>query len=133
LLIANNTFVGANPYRAGQVILATPTANVRIENNIFHLPQSGAIYVEAVQFRDGLVRHNLVSGGVMIVGRPRGVTLIRNWEWTDPGFAYGSRFQLGAGSPAIDVGLPLSEVSRDAAGNARPQGSGYDLGAYERQ
>ena len=132
LLIANNTFVGANPYRPGQIILATPTAKLRVDNNIFHGPQTAAIYFEDVDFMGGLVRNNLVSEGEMSVGRPRGVTLSGNWEWTDPGFAYGSRFRLGPGSPALDVGLPLSEVEWDAEGTARPQGRGYDLGAYER-
>jgi hypothetical protein len=133
LVIANNTFVGANPYRPGQVILATATANLRIENNIFHGPQSAALYFENLDFPGAMVRNNLVSEGVMLVGRPRGVTLSTNWEWTDPGFAYGSRFKLRAGSPAIDAGLTLREVSRDAAGASRPRGKGYDLGAYELQ
>ena len=133
LLIANNTFVGANPFRPGQIILATPTANLRVENNIFYGPQAAAIYFEDVDFPAGLVRHNLVSDGMMMVGRPRGVTFSKNWEWTDPGFDYGSRFQLGSGSPAVDAGLPLREVTRDAEGAPRPRGRGYDLGAYERQ
>jgi hypothetical protein len=30
------------------------------------------------------------------------------------------------------VGFPLREVARDAEQVARPQGAGYDLGAYER-
>lgn len=132
LLIANNTFAGANPYRPGQVILATSTARLRIENNIFYGPRSAAISFENLDFPEGRVRRNLSDAG-LIVGRPRGVTFSRNWEWTDPGFAYGSRFRLGPGSPALDVGLPLSEVVWDAEGTARPQGKGYDLGAYERQ
>ena len=40
--------------------------------------------------------------------------------------------RLGAGSPAIDAGLPLADVTLDAAGVGRPRGAGYDLGAYER-
>ena len=133
LLIANNTFVGANPFRPGQIILATPTANLRVENNIFYGPQAAAIYFEDVDFPAGMVRYNLISDGMVRVGRPRGVTFSRNWEWTNAGFAYGSRFQLGSGSPAVDAGLPLREVTRDAEGAPRPRGKGYDLGAYERQ
>jgi hypothetical protein len=30
------------------------------------------------------------------------------------------------------VGLALREVTHDADGRPRPQGNGYDLGAYER-
>lgn len=35
------------------------------------------------------------------------------------------------GSPAIDNGITVAEVSADARGVARPQGSAYDSGAYE--
>jgi hypothetical protein len=133
LLIANNTFVGQNPFRPGQIIVATATADLRVENNIFYGPRSAAIYFENLDFTAAVVRHNLVSDARMMVGRPRGVTFSKNWEWTDPGFDYGSGFQLGAGSPAVDVGLPLKEAARDAAGASRPRGYGYDLGAYERQ
>jgi chitodextrinase len=40
-------------------------------------------------------------------------------------------FRLQAGSPAIDEGLALPEVPTDRDGVPRPQGLGYDLGAYE--
>lgn len=39
---------------------------------------------------------------------------------------------LQSGSPAIDKGVDTSPVVvRDIAGTSRPQGSGYDIGAYE--
>jgi hypothetical protein len=41
-------------------------------------------------------------------------------------------YQLAAGSPAIDRGVSVSDVTRDRQGTARPQGSSYDIGAYER-
>jgi Right handed beta helix region len=132
LLIANNTFTGANPYRPGQVILATPTSDLRVENNIFHAPQAAALYFENVRFPGGVVRHNMVHGGGIRVGRPRGVAFSRNREDTDPKFADGG-VRLSELSPAIDAGRLLPEVPHDAEGNRRPQGSGYDLGAYERQ
>ena len=44
-------------------------------------------------------------------------------------------FSLSGTSPAIDAGAaaasPLQPPSYDLLGNARPQGAGYDLGAYE--
>jgi hypothetical protein len=40
-------------------------------------------------------------------------------------------FHLGQGSPAIDAGIALADVSNDFDGVPRPQGAGYDIGAYE--
>ncbi|HEX2251559.1 MAG TPA: right-handed parallel beta-helix repeat-containing protein [Gemmatimonadales bacterium] len=133
LLIANNTFTGRNPYRPGQIILATPTSQLRIENNIFDAPQVAALYFESVRFSGGVVQHNMVHGGGIRVGRPRGIGFARNREHTDPRFTGGGDVRLGADSPAIDAGRSLPEVPHDAEGVRRPKGAGYDLGAYERQ
>jgi hypothetical protein len=133
LLIANNTFMGPNPYRPGQIILATSTSDLRIENNIFQAPQAAALYFENVRFPGAVVGHNMVHGGGIRVGRPRGVAFTRNQEYTDPKFAAQGGVRLGADSPAIDAGRSLPEVPHDADGIRRPQGRGYDLGAYERQ
>lgn len=40
-------------------------------------------------------------------------------------------FKLRQGSPLIDIGKTISTVTTDADGVLRPQGSGYDIGAYE--
>lgn len=132
LVIVNNTFVGQNPYRPGQIILATQTAGLRIENNIFYSPQSAALYFEDSRFSGGSVRHNMTHGGITRIGRVKGVSFSNNWEKTDPRLVGGTDFRLRAGSPAIDAGIPVAEVSHDADGVRRPQGRGYDLGAYER-
>ena len=132
LSIVNNTFVGQNTYREGQIILASPTEGLKIENNIFHGPNSAALYFENLRFPGASVRHNMVYGGVIKVGRPRGVTFSRNWERTDPRLRELPDFRLRYDSPAIDAGLPLAEVTEDADGVRRPRGAGYDIGAYER-
>jgi hypothetical protein len=41
-------------------------------------------------------------------------------------------FHLRGGSPAIDAGTAESAVDFDIEGTKRPQGRGYDIGAYER-
>jgi len=54
------------------------------------------------------------------------------WD-IDPLFinpAYGD-FHLQGGSPARNAGISLAEVANDFDGTNRPQGSGYDIGAYE--
>jgi len=51
----------------------------------------------------------------------------------DPKFAnpLAGDFHLTASSPAIDAGSSQDAPSSDFEGNPRPQGAGYDLGAYE--
>ncbi|RLC90226.1 MAG: hypothetical protein DRI77_14980 [Chloroflexi bacterium] len=40
-------------------------------------------------------------------------------------------YHLGIGSPAEDAGVTIPWLTDDLAGDSRPQGSGYDMGAYE--
>ena len=40
-------------------------------------------------------------------------------------------FSLQASSPCIDAGKALATVQKDFSGTLRPQGSGYDIGAFE--
>jgi hypothetical protein len=42
-----------------------------------------------------------------------------------------SDYGLQASSPAKDAGTSLSQVTNDYLGVSRPQGSGYDMGAFE--
>ncbi len=44
----------------------------------------------------------------------------------------GGNLHLSAGSPAIDAGATIGTITSDIEGNLRPQGSAYDIGAYER-
>jgi hypothetical protein len=45
--------------------------------------------------------------------------------------AGGHNYELAAGAAAIDAGVDIATVSADRSGTARPQGSAYDVGAYE--
>lgn len=40
-------------------------------------------------------------------------------------------YRLAVGSSAVDAGVRLTTVSMDRVGNARPDGGGWDVGAYE--
>lgn len=53
----------------------------------------------------------------------------------DPLFvdASANDFHLQAASMCVDAGTDLDEVTHDHDGTARPQGAGFDLGAYERE
>lgn len=52
----------------------------------------------------------------------------------DPNFVdrANNNFHLAANSPAIDAGIGSPSSATDFAGVSRPQGSGIDIGAYER-
>jgi hypothetical protein len=82
-----------------------------IENNLFYAPDKTAIYANEYS--------SYTESG--------------NVEGQDPGFVdvQGRDFHLLPGSPAIDSGLDLG-VTADIEGTPRPQGGGFDRGAYEQ-
>jgi len=50
---------------------------------------------------------------------------------SDPLFVGGDDYQLTSSSPCIDAGTSTDAPATDIVGTIRPQGSGYDMGAYE--
>jgi hypothetical protein len=81
-----------------------------------------------------VIRHNLFYGTDRISLRKGSdnYTASGNRE-VDPLFVAPERFdfRLRKGSPAIDAGTPQDPVATDRESKPRPQGKGYDLGAYE--
>ena len=72
------------------------------------------------------------------IAYPKGIhpgtgTVSSNNLNTNPNFinAAGNDFRLLSSSPAVDAGMTLSTVALDFARSLRPQGSAYDIGAYE--
>ena len=51
--------------------------------------------------------------------------------FVDPRLQGKADFSLKPTATAVDAGIPLTEVSNDIRGVPRPQGRGYDIGAYE--
>jgi hypothetical protein len=129
LSILHNTFARGNPYRVGHIILAASTTDARIINNIFFDPTTAAINFNAGTHTNLTVRNNLTSK-VLASGAPSGVTFASNMERTDPQLAV-MDFRPFTLSPAIDQGMPLSEVTTDIEGTPRPNGAAPDIGAYE--
>jgi hypothetical protein len=72
------------------------------------------------------------------IAYPKGIysgtgTVSSNNLNTNPSFvnAAANDFHLVSSSPAVDAGMTLSSVTVDFARSPRPQGSSYDIGAYE--
>jgi acid phosphatase len=141
LRIVNNTFMCANPYRAGHITLSGVT-NSAIENNISWEPTTGFILYTGSGYSGLSVTNNLTYQGTSGAGAaPAGVSLSGNLDNIDPRIVTAPSCtvdaasipdaHLQAGSPAIDVGLTLVDVPIDYDGTARPQGIKFDLGAFE--
>jgi hypothetical protein len=79
---------------------------------------------------DGLsIDFNLIDGYRGDPGETYGADHVEG----DPLFvdAAAADFHLQASSPAIDSGTPAEAPAVDFDGNTRPQGAGFDIGAFE--
>jgi len=51
---------------------------------------------------------------------------------SDPAYVmYPADLRLSSGSPCVDHGTPAGAPATDFSGTLRPQGAGFDIGAYE--
>jgi hypothetical protein len=119
----------ANPSAIG----LEETTNTNIKNNIFFDIPGQTVYLVDNQSKIGLdIGYNCIfrSDGKQPPGSPSPHDL---WQ-VDPIFVNPAAddFHLLPSSPAIDKGITLSNVLDDFEGKPRPQGNGYDMGAYER-
>jgi hypothetical protein len=130
--IVNNTFYnnGQGDWGGGISIDNPDAENVVIKNNIcsqnllFQIELEGDVAAQNV-----LADHNLIDGYKGYVGEIYGTEYIEG----DPKFANpsGADFHLQNGSSAIDSGTSMDAPNDDFDGNQRPEGSGYDIGAFE--
>jgi hypothetical protein len=132
--VLNNTF-----YRVrGPAVLLRGAPHGAVENNAFYdVGNHRTSYVNvSADSQDGLAAgYNLHS---MSDGRPPGkegsqAPYPHDLWGIDPQFVNGASkdFHLTPTSPLVDSGIVLKEVTTDFAGVPRPQGAGYDIGAYE--
>src|SRR4029077_258654 len=143
LRVLNNTFLCPNPYRNGHVTLSAPITNSAIENNISWEPTTGFLsYDNTSGYSNLSVASNLTYQGTIGAGAARGgIALTGNLDNIDPRIVSAPSCTVDAaslpdahlklGSPALDVGRTLVDVPIDYAGTPRPQGSRFDLGAFE--
>jgi len=124
--IYNNTMYDCGSRRGSAAGGIGAGVNTRLRNNIMY--QIGSeVYLES-EYGDSMISgsNNLWYG---VGNGPSQTTGNIN---ANPQFvSVGSNFQLSASSPAINMGTTISTLTMDMNGNYRPQGSGYEIGAYE--
>jgi hypothetical protein len=123
---------------------ALPPSKVYLLANTF--ADNGDAGVLARDYAKLTLYNNLLAGheaGIVVTGSGTiTMTIDTNLFWNetdtfvggnaileDPRFAPG--YHLRTGSPAIDAGIPLGWFPIDLDGEFRPQGAGWDIGAYE--
>jgi hypothetical protein len=113
----NNTIVG----NADAGVRGSYYADLTLVNNVIADHEAGIVQTNPTS---GTVSadHNLLwNVSDPIVGT--------NAVLADPLFATG--YHLGQGSPALDAGATLPWLAVDLGGGSRPQGVGWDIGAFE--
>jgi uncharacterized protein YjdB len=127
LTIVNNTFGFPNPWRDAQIIIATPTNNVVIANNLFYQPTTAGVWFDGSN--GGTLVGNVSTNAIQIGGS--GLTMSGNLQNTDPLFvnATAFNFHLTAGSPARGLGVAAWCPAVDFDGVARS--GACSAGAYQ--
>jgi hypothetical protein len=119
------------------IVIWQTMSGVAIKNNAFYENAHDGIGIYHAYGSGVTIDHNVFfgndSGTIAYVESNLGYDSSGVFTF-DPAFVNptAGEFHLSVGSPAIDAGVSLSEVPTDFGGLARPQGAGYDLGAYER-
>jgi hypothetical protein len=132
VLIANNTFAFANPYRDGQIVFDGNVSNVTIRNNIFYQTTGLAVSNAGGTASGCTIDTNIIYGASSVTDSTCSSS---NNRFVNPLLQNASAapydFHLASGSPAVDTGAVVPAVTTDFDGTARPAGAGYDVGAFE--
>ena len=128
--IAYNNLIWNNQEQG--IIVDYGAYNTKIYNNTIYSNSSDGIRIgrgTETEIKNNIVYNN-TRGTISNSGTN---TITSNNLTTNPGFvdALNEDFHLQTGSSAIDAGTTLGDVIDDFDGKARPQGSDYDIGAYE--
>lgn len=131
IFILNNTIftTGTGRYRGG-IAVNQNVKNVVIKNNIIYVSDQSEYHI----MNYGEIQNVIADNNLYWPAPLKLVNVNDNHAIiADPTFVnlQNSDFHLQASSPAIDAGLALTEVMADKDNSSRPQGAGYDIGAYE--
>jgi parallel beta-helix repeat protein len=144
-IVYNNGYSGI---AVSSYFFSTPRENIKVINNICYNNGHDGIFVGDVPVENSVIRNNICvkNQGYQIASHSPSVLTIDNnlidgstqiyghdAVIADPGFVNPSKanFHLRQDSPAIDAGSAVDVPSDDFDGNPRPQGAGYDIGAFE--
>jgi hypothetical protein len=145
--VLNNTIVMASDGRWGINIPNTNDTNNKLFNNIIYSYHSwrGSITIGSPTLLGFESDYNVVMDRFSTDDGDTRITLA---QWQALGYdqhsiiatpsqlfvnASAADYHLTPGSPAIDKGTSLNDVTTDLEGNPRPSGTAHDIGAYEFQ
>ena len=119
-VVRNNILLNAHSYRGSIDISADSLAGLDSNNNVLMdrlTTNGGDTILTLAQWRQqtGQDAQSLVATPAQLFVN-----------------AGANDYRLSATSPALDAGQARADVPTDIAGVTRPQGAGYDIGAYER-
>ncbi|GEM_PF-3203875 len=128
-LVANNTF-----YNGDNTTLWIDDdaghSNNLFENNVLYQDAGHGLVRAPAQIGAFNFNHNAWYNGSAGAAAGTGdVTLAP--LFLNPGTNAASDYALQALSPLINAGVSIAQVTDDYLGTARPQGAGYDIGAFE--
>lgn len=125
--------------RAQNLVIHDVATAFRYENNIENLRiwnvtlgrDVGRAFQRASSPRSELDVRNLLLLGARLPDQASGRS---NLAVDESAFvkAGAHDYRLAADSPALDAGVTIPRVSHDRHGTQRPQGQGFDIGAFER-
>ncbi|WP_051251116.1 sugar-binding protein [Paenibacillus harenae] len=127
--IINNTVYNnsRSPHMNYANLFANASENINILNNIVYGRAGKPINDDISGYNNVFANNVYFNGVVKVMGT--------NDRVLDPKFvsleAGNYDFHLQSDSPAIDYGTQTRAPQTDYAGDARPQGAKYDIGAYE--
>lgn len=133
--VYNNTFMNCSILSKDYTCFTMDAylTNASIRNNVFYHPDRAnfeTLHVGSHFGQSGLVVSDNITNGTRMTDA--GTYATGNRLNTDPMLVSPpTDARLRSGSPAIDTGVALAEVTIDHDGNPRPAGSAYDVGAFE--